>query len=467
MRQQTAEFGRRLTAVPVIKSGLSLMTGTLLTSALGLVFWVVAAELYDTGDFGVASTTIYTMMALADVAGLGLRTGLLRFLPSSEGSTGRTIIWGYVLATVAAGLVALVFLAGLGWWAEDLQELGDTPGLFLAFLLATACWALFNLQDAVLVALRKAPWVPIENTLFGILKIVLLFPFVTWAPTFGIFWAWTLPVFPIVVAINVLIIGVLRDQRRTRAAAGAVAGAGRASLRRLLSFSLADWLASVARLGSLVVIPLMVLAVVGKVETAYFNTAWLIAFTVFTLSVNAAYALLAENSHERHLEQRNTIHVGLLSLGLTVPIAVVGVLAAPILLLIFPDGFADNAAMVLRILLIAAVPNAVYQVHIGRLRSQDRMRRVVALETMLSVIVVSLSWLFLPRFGIEGVGWAWLVSLSAFSLYALSDEWASWKRSKDPDDPMSGGGGPSGVDPVAPAGLDHGLTGESDLAGRQ
>jgi O-antigen/teichoic acid export membrane protein len=414
-------------AFPVVTSGLSLMTGTILTSGLGLVFWVVAARLYDRADFGVATTSIYTMMMLADVASLGLRSGLVRYLPVAGAATGRAIMWGYGLAAASSGLTGIGFLVGLDWWAPGLAELGRHATTFGFFALATACWSVFILQDAVLVAQRKAPWVPIENGLFGIIKIALLFPLAGVAPRLGIFWAWTIPVLPIVVAVNVLIAREVRARRRSAATAEAVPGPAAAPLLRdMLSFSLADWLSSLARLVSLVIVPLLVLAVEGDVGAGYFQAGWIIGFTVFTLSMNAAHVLLAENSHERDQEQRNTIQAGILSLALTVPITLVGVVAAPLLLLVYGSDFAENSSNLLRILLVAAVPNVVYQIHIGRLRSQGRMASVIGHEVVLSGIVVALAWLLLPGMGIEAVGVAWLVGLTILAVAALVRERESW-----------------------------------------
>ena len=455
-------------AVPVIRSGLSLMTGTVLTSGLGLIFWIVAANLYDAADFGVATTSIYTMMMLADVASLGLRSGLVRYLPLAGRASGPTIVWGYGLAAASAGLTGLGFLVGLDWWAPGLAELSRTSLSFAFFALATACWALFNLQDAVLVARRRAPWVPIENGLFGLAKIALLFPMAALSPRLGIFWAWTIPVFPIVVVVNVLIARTLRAESAARPAPNAgpdrpapaesiaaesiqgepvVAEPAVADplavdppvvgppLRAMLGFSLADWLSSLARLVSLVVVPLMVLAAEGDVRAGHFQAAWIIGFTVFTLSLNAAHALLAENSHEQHQERRNSVQAGLLSLALTAPITVVGVLAAPLVLLVYGPGFADNSSNLLRLLLLAALPNVVYQIHIGRLRSQGRMGAVIGYETALSASVVLVSWLLLPDLGIAGVGVAWLVGLTVLAGAALVRERATWAGTPPTDPP--------------------------------
>jgi O-antigen/teichoic acid export membrane protein len=431
---------QRLASIPVVKSGLSLMTGTMLTSVLGLVFWVLAARLYDTSYFGVNATAIYTMMMLADLACIGLRMGIVRFLPLAGQRTTKTILVCYGIVFASSAATATVFLAGLNLWAPRLIELRSSILLFAFFTTSTAFWGIFMLQDGVLVGLRKATWVPVENTIFGLLKIVLLFPFASISPTLGILWAWTLPVFPIVVAINAMIARVLPGHTAELKAAAAAESPiesatpaqaveqsqGRQLLREMVSFSLADWVGSVARLAALGVIPLMVLAALGETETGYFQAGWLIAFAVFTLSANAAYALLAENSYDQHKAKRNSMQAVYLSLALTLPIVVVGGLGAPLLLAVYGAEFSANSSGVLRLFLLAAVPNAIYQVFIGHLRSESKMGWVVAIETLLSILVVSMVWLFLPRFGIEGVAVAWFIGVGIMALYAVAVESQWW-----------------------------------------
>ncbi|MGH1493822.1 MAG: lipopolysaccharide biosynthesis protein [Acidimicrobiales bacterium] len=420
----------KLASVPVVKAGLSLMTGTVLTSALGLVFWILAARLYDTSQFGLNTTAIYTMTMLADVACLGLRMGVVRYLPRAGKRTVKTIIWSYGLVFLASAATAAVFLAGLNWWAPRLLELRSSLLLFAFFVVSTSFWALFMLQDGVLVGLRKAPWVPAENTLFGILKIVLLFPLASLSPTLGIFWAWTLPVFPIVFGISAMIAKLAPKHATKTSTVASGEPEAELKLREIMSFSLADWVSSVARLAALGVIPLMVLATLDDTATAYFQAAWLIGFTVFALSLNVAYALLAENSYERDKARRNSMQAVALGLALTVPIVVVGGLGAPWLLQIYGADFAANSTWTLRLLLLAALPNVIYQIYVGRLRSESKMAAVVASETVLSITVVGLAWVLLPRFGIEGVGLAWLAGLLLMAVFAAASESQWWWASR-------------------------------------
>ena len=74
-----------------------------------------------------------------------------------------------------------------------------------AFILATALWVVFQLQDSVLIGLGRADWVLTETVAFGVIKIVLLVALATALPDEGIFASWTLPLVVVVVAVNVLV----------------------------------------------------------------------------------------------------------------------------------------------------------------------------------------------------------------------------------------------------------------------
>ena len=53
---------------------------------------------------------------------------------------------------------------------EELDILTD-PVLAISFVVGTSLWGVFALQDGALTGLRQAPWVPLENAWFGVLKL--------------------------------------------------------------------------------------------------------------------------------------------------------------------------------------------------------------------------------------------------------------------------------------------------------
>ncbi len=442
--------------MPLIQSGMSLVLSSVVTSGLGFLFWIVAARQYSSADLGIGSAVITAMILLTDFSQIGLKTGLVRFLPTARSDTRRLIKASYGIAIIIAGLAALVFVAGIEIWTPDLIGLRDSRLIATLFVLATAFWVIFLLEDSVLLGLRLAPWVPIENGIFGLLKIVLLFPLAAVSDEFGVFLAWALPVFVIVVVVN---IGVGRHLERSEAevpTTGGVQTNGNGStsshvspasngsttsststksngskppgivLRDVLSFSLVDWTASAGRTAVIGILPLLVLAELDASQSAYYFLAWTIAYSVYILSANIGDALVAEASYDEANVDRHTLHSGLLSMAISAPVVLVATAAAPWILQAFGTEYATEATPVLRLLLLGAIPNVVTRTYIGRLRAERRMKVVFGYEFALSLSVLVLGWLLLGPFGIVGLGFAWLIMLTVAALYALAAESVWW-----------------------------------------
>ena len=159
---------------PMRRSAYALILATGLTSALGLVFWALAARWLPTATVGLGAAIVSVMALLANLSTLGLRNGLIRFLPTGGAASRRLIISCYALCSFAALVAAGVFLLGQPLWAARLEFLRASPLSVVAFMIGTACWVIFVLQDHVLVGLRQTIWVPLENGLCAVAKIILL-----------------------------------------------------------------------------------------------------------------------------------------------------------------------------------------------------------------------------------------------------------------------------------------------------
>src|SRR5918997_5667382 len=159
---------------PQHRDGLALVISSGLTSGLGLLFWILAARLYDSATVGVNTTVLSAMTLLGTAAQLNLGNALLRFVPVA-GRHVRTLVVGcYAAAIAAAALAGAVFALGASWWAPELHAAFVGSELLAFFTLSTPVWAMFVIQDYVLPALKKATLVPVENLVFSVLKIVFL-----------------------------------------------------------------------------------------------------------------------------------------------------------------------------------------------------------------------------------------------------------------------------------------------------
>jgi hypothetical protein len=89
-------------------------------------------------------------------------------------------------------------------------------------------WCVFSLQDAVLTGIRQAVWLPLENGVYGVVKIALLIALAPVAVQYGIVASSIVPAPVIVVPVNLFVFCVLlpRHAQSSRAEPGSTAAIG-------------------------------------------------------------------------------------------------------------------------------------------------------------------------------------------------------------------------------------------------
>ena len=195
-----------------------------LSSLVGLVYWVVAAQLFPPAEVGVVSALVSTLMLLGSVGHLNLGVALLRFVPVAGGRVRQLVAGCYLVGAAAAGAVGAGFALGAGWWAPDLLESVGQGGLVAFLAVAAPVWAVFVMQDYVLTALGRAVRVPIANLAFAVAKLVLLALAAVFAIHTGIALSWLVATILMVAVVSVLVFRLLPARSSgTRVTAGEVA----------------------------------------------------------------------------------------------------------------------------------------------------------------------------------------------------------------------------------------------------
>ncbi len=400
---------------PLYGSAYALIMSGVTSSLLGIVYWTLAARLYDAEQVGVNAAAISAMTFISFLAQLNMAGVLARFIPTAGHSTRRLIVLAYLVAGVLSALGALVFIAWFAGLAGVRQMLGVDPLLAGWFVVATAAWSLFALQDGALTGLRRTVWVPIENSIFGVIKIVLLVGFVAGLAGSGIFVSWTIPAAFMVLPVNWLI---FRRFVPARVAAGGTVSAGGLppGLIRYLSGDYVGSLFSAAASG---LMPLVVVSVAGARAGAYFFIAWTIASSMYFISLNMATSLMVEGAARRATLADSTLRMLRLMLGLQSLAVIVVVIGAPVLLAIFSPAYASQAVAVLRLLALAALPQGVNAIYLALARVRRQVGRVIIVQSSIAVISLTASVPLLGSLGIAGAGVAWLFAQSAVAIVVL------------------------------------------------
>ncbi|MGW0842981.1 lipopolysaccharide biosynthesis protein [Streptomyces sp. NPDC002787] len=397
----------------LFRNAYALMLNTGISAVLGLGFWLAAARYYTEASVGQGSAAIAAMKLLAGLTALTLTGALARFIPVAGRGTGRLIFRTYAGSSVVVALAAGVFLLTLGLWGSSYSFLHD-PVNAVFFVLAVVAWSVLTLQDGVLTGLRSAVWVPVGNTVFSAVKLVLLVVFAAAVPTMGVFVSWVAAI-----AMSVLPLGWLVFRRLIPKHVKATEDHARPpSWREIGRFLAGDYTGSLFSLAVVYLVPVIVAAQVSSADNAYFYITTTIGGTVNLLAINMGASLTVEGAHDPARLASNTRAALKRMARIMLPVCAVLFFGAPWILAVFGQGYADAATPLLRWFAVGAVLRVVMETYFAVLRAQSRTAGLAWLQGLLCALVLGLTLLLLPRMGLTGAGVAEISSLAVIVLIA-------------------------------------------------
>ena len=406
---QTRRRLRGLYGESLLRTGHLLVANSVFNAGFGVLYWLLAARFYAPAVVAVNSAAISAMMLLAGAAQLNLMSALLRFVPTSGAAAGRMIRRGYLVGGALSGLVAFVFVHGLHVWAPDGLEDMLRPGYpMISFVMATILWSIFVMQDNALVAVGRPGGVPAENTSFAVLKIVLiaLFAFGVASHT-GIWWSWTAAMAVCVGGTSVYLFGravpaFVRAHAHEQAEV--------VTLRDLRRFVGPDYVGALAWIACTSLVPLIVLDLAGARHAAAFSLPWSMCIALYSVPSAFGASLVAHSVRNQELLEINYRRAVHHTLVLLTPVVALVVAFAPLGLRLFGPYYADHSTATLRLLALSAFPSAVVTLSVSKARVVRQMSAVVGILVGLSVLVLGLTYLLVPRMGVVGAAVAWLTA---------------------------------------------------------
>lgn len=382
------------------------MINSVSTSILGVLYWVIAARFYSTDVVGVNAAAISTMTFLSTAARFYLDGALIRFLPRAGAKSTRLVQYSYLIGAAASAVAAAIFLLGLNFWAPALGFLRSSTTIMIGFIVATVASSIFTQQDGAFIGLRQAHWVPVENILFSIVKIVMLVIFSKSSPTYGIFASWVIPLIISILPVNLLIFLKLLP-KHIRESDNTETGIDAKQIFHYAGGLYAGYIFSAA---SLRLLPLIVLQVVGSHAAAYFTLPWMIVTSLQLVIPGMMGSLTVEASRDQSKLVKYSRDAFRQTARLLIPMVLFLVLTGPYLLRLFGKNYAAEAITLLRLLSLSILPQIITGLYFGIARIHRSVGGVVKVHASLFVMNLVLSYLLLEKFGITGVGISWLIS---------------------------------------------------------
>ena len=393
------------------RNSVLIMASTLGSSGLGYLYWMIAARELPRPAIGTATALISAATVVSMVANLGLGHMFIQRLPAAPAATwSRIVSAGLLLGCAATAVAALAAALVLPRVAGNFAFLDDPAGA--AALVATAVALTASmLLDYVFVAHRASQGMLWRNLALAGGKLATLLGLTTagLASPWAVVLAWTLP--------SLAVTGYTLRRSLPRLRPGCrLAGAGLAAELQYVRGSLTGHhLVNLAQAGPSALLPVLVTARLGAADNAHFYMAWMTASVLFMVSPAVASALYAErtNAAGRSASLPRAALVVLVVIG--VPAAGLFVAGGWILTL-FSPAYAAGGATLLKILVLAAIPDAITNLAVAHWRSHAALRRCLRLNLLMAASCLTLTWLWLPTMGIEAAGYAWLAGQSLGAL---------------------------------------------------
>ena len=395
---------------PLATTAWALMANTAITSGLGALFWAFASRIYSPLELGEDAALISAMILLSTVAQLNLSMGIPRLLPQVQHRRWRPVLGAYAVTAAVGTAVTVCFLALVPRFAAGFAFLGQDPALGMALVGSVVLWNIFAVQDAVLTSARWAAAVPIENGLFGLLKIALMVWLAEGYTSHGVFVAWLLAMALLLPPVNALIFGRVLPSSRGRQAQELATVLPLGERRRITRYLAIDYVAALLSQGSTALLPLLVIGVLGRADNAYFYVTFLITAAVGALAQALSTSLVVEGAHDeaelRSLAKRSVLRYA----KFVAPAVAVAIVAAPLLLIPFGAAYVTHGTPLLRLLLAGTLPQGLITLYLGVERVRARVNHVLAVEAATAVLVITGAIVGMRWHGLVGLGLAWLVA---------------------------------------------------------
>ena len=376
---------------------LAVMSSSAATGVLGFAFWTAAARGYDAAEVGRASAIISSATLIAILANFSLGNLYERFLPLAGRDTHRLVRHGTTFALGAAVLFGVVFVL-----VGPRDELFPHPVEMALFPVAVAVLSVYALQDQVLVGLGRARMIATKNIGQSTTKLVAVIALIPVATGAAIVWSWVLPAAVITAVIAVVVI-----RRESRRRAGTPALPPR---RELFHFFASSYAINSVDVTVPLLVPLIVVAQLGTEMNAYFSMCWLVVNTLGVL-IGATAAPFIATASTPGADLRSCTRRFVVMCGGAAAASCLGLLvAAPLILGILGPQYAEEGTRLIRLMALTLPALAVMTIYTALARLQRRLRLAVTSQVVLGVVVVAGSILSTPRWGIDGVGYTYLVA---------------------------------------------------------
>lgn len=377
---------------------------------LGMLFWVLAARMYESSYVGIAGSIIAAISLISIFSNFGFGISLICFLPRAKENANDLINTCFTLCSIASLFIAAIFIFGFNLWPHYIQSYLMKPLNLFLFMFFSIIWSLNSLVACVFLARRSTEFTLIQNAISGILKFVLLIILYMFIKdSFAIYFSVGASMSAaLLIAIFLFIPRVQREYKPSLSIQKNV-------IKDISFYSGSNFVSRTFLEGIPMILPLMIINNLGAEMCAYFNMIWLIIGTIMFIPISICNSLFSEGSNDKGSIYENIRKsIRLLYITLIPIILIIMILAEKILLLFGPDYM--QGASTMRIIAISIIPYSINYMYITISRIKMDVGNILIISTGITCITLILCNYFMLEMGLEGIGFGWLLGQTIIAL---------------------------------------------------
>lgn len=392
-----------LGASKVVRSGFWSYTGSLLSSFLAFLFWIVASSYVLPSVIGSVAVIMALLNILMVLFSFGLPMGLRRFIGLGKGKNDYSLVSSYFLTTllflILINIPLMIFLFFSSISGMSFLNLTPFQLLFVAILLILNFWTpLFtSLFDSLLRTEISVLATLVGSTVRLLLVVGLLsmgFDFI------GVILAYAFGSVGGIVLLFFAVKIVRRKDVTIRIKSNYLLEVGMAGMP--------NWIPGTLSILGQTIGVLSIYSVMSSNETGLYQMAFAIASVIYVLSITVQNLLLPVLSGMTEGRKRAITRAIRLSLALAAPLALVLALYPSLIISFLGPDYAPTSTL-LTILVLGAAISPISSGYISYIYAIGAYTHVAIIGVVTTVGRITLYALFIPTLGAIGVAIAYVL----------------------------------------------------------
>lgn len=370
-----------------------IMLSRFLNAGIGFIFWIVAARLYSIENVGIATALLSSIYIITSFSRLGFDFSLIRYIPIND----RTKVFNtsFVITTIASFLIGIIFITiGINSFSPSLFFI-QKPVYAIIFLLITAMYSVVTITGVAFTAIRKADRYFYQN-IFLASRVPLLMPLV-FLGSFGIIGsvgiAYSFSALIAFLQLNKFIKFDFKIDNQF--------------IKESFNFSFGNYVSNVFNTVPILILPILIINLLGEAESAKYYIAFAIGSLVLIIPDALCTALFIEGSHGENL-RKNVIKALLTIYSFLIPAVIIIYFFGNHLLTLIGENYVD-AFKLLMLIALSSFLVTINHLFISIQNVRMNVTSIIKLNFILFLLLPILSYIFIPRFGITGIGYAWMI----------------------------------------------------------